>query len=195
MAKIEIDKNTTALFIGDYYADIVGTVAHAVERNCLAKTVALRAAARKAGVLVSYSATVFRPGFPEIGTQNKIFVARKQSGSPAVADPVSIIHPSVRPGDDEIVVGKRRVNAMFATDLHLVLSARGIRTLIMLGYATSGVVLSTARYAADLDYRLLIVEDCCIDSDASVHDFLCTKIFPRQTDVVQSADLIQSLGE
>ena len=62
------------------------------------------------------------------------------------------------------------------------------------GYATSGVVLSTVRYAADLDYRLLVVEDCCSDQDPEVHDFLTQRIFPRQTDVVGSEDVISALS-
>lgn len=65
---------------------------------------------------------------------------------------------------------------------------------ILLGFATSGVVLSTTRYAADADYRLIIVEDCCADRDAAVHDFLCQKIFPNQADVVQSSDVIRALA-
>ncbi len=83
---------------------------------------------------------------------------------------------------------------MFGTDLEIVLRARDIHTLILLGYATSGVILSTTRYAADADYRLLVVEDCCADNDQQVHDFLCGKILPRQADVVQSADVIRALG-
>jgi hypothetical protein len=62
------------------------------------------------------------------------------------------------------------------------------------GLATSGLVLSTTRYAADADYRLFIVEDCCADTDPAGHDFLCTKIFPRQAEVVQSADVIKGLA-
>jgi len=63
-----------------------------------------------------------------------------------------------------------------------------------LGYATSGVILSTVRYAADLDYNLYVVEDCCSDSDVDVHDFLINRILPRQADIVQSDDVIQALG-
>ena len=37
------------------------------------------------------------------------------------------------------------------------------------GVATSGVVLSTLRLAADLDYRLTVLADCCADRDAEVH--------------------------
>ena len=83
---------------------------------------------------------------------------------------------------------------MFGTDLPMILGARNADTLILLGFATSGVVLSTTRFAADADYRLFIVEDCCADTDPAVHDFLCTKIFPRQADVVQSADVIKGLA-
>ena len=84
---------------------------------------------------------------------------------------------------------------MFGTDLTMILGARNVDPLILLGFATSGVVLSTTRYAADADYRLFIVEDCCADTDPAVHDFLCTKIFPRQADVVQAADLIKVFAE
>jgi nicotinamidase-related amidase len=55
-------------------------------------------------------------------------------------------------------------------------------------------VLSTTRYAADADYRLFVVEDCCADTDPATHDFLCGKILPRQANVVQSADVVKALG-
>lgn len=194
MADINLDKGRTALLIADFYADVMGSIAHAVGRNCIEKTLALREAARKAGLLICYSATVFRSGYPEIGGRNKIFVPRKRAGKPAVSDPLALIHPALRPADGEIVVGKHRVNALFGTDLSIILSGHEIHTLILLGYATSGVVLSTTRYAADADYRLIVVEDCCADQETDVHDFLCQKVLSRQADVVQSSDLIRSLA-
>jgi nicotinamidase-related amidase len=195
MADITLYKSHTALLIADFYADQMSNLPHAVTRKCVEKTLALRQSARTAGMLVCYSATVFRPGYIEISERNKIFSERKRTGGPAIADPLKVIHPQMQPGDGEPVVGKRRVNAMFGTDLAVILSARNIDTLILLGFATSGVVLSTTRYAADADYRLIIVEDCCADTDASVHDFLCAKVFPRQADVVQSADVIKALAQ
>ena len=101
---------------------------------------------------------------------------------------------ALRPADDEIVIGKHRVNALHGTDLGVVLRAKDIHTLIMLGFATSGVILSTTRYAADEDYRIVILEDCCADFDPEVHDFLCRKVLNRQADVVQSPDLIKELA-
>ena len=194
MPDITLDKSTTALLIADFYAEMMATIPHAVDRGVVAKTQALQQAARDAGIMVCYSATVFRPGYPEISDRNKTFSQRKASGQPAVSDPVQIIHEAVRPVAGEVVAGKHRVNAMFGTDLEMSLRANNIETLIILGYATSGVVLSTTRYASDADFRLIIVEDCCSDQDPEVHDFLTQRIFPRQADVVQSADVIQALS-
>ena len=195
MADVVLDKSTTALLIADFYAELMNTIPHAIDRGVVEKTRALQQAARDAGIMVCYSATVFRPGYPEISDRNKTFSQRKASGQPAVSDPVQVIHEAVRPVDGEVVAGKHRVNAMFGTDLEMSLRANNIETLVMLGYATSGVVLSTTRYAADADFRLIIVEDCCSDQDPEVHDFLTQRIFPRQADVVMAADVIQALSD
>jgi nicotinamidase-related amidase len=72
----------------------------------------------------------------------------------------------------------------------VVLRARGIDTLVLTGIATSGVVLSTPRQAADLDYRLTVLADGCLDGDPEVHRVLTEKIFPRQADVLTVDDWI-----
>ena len=92
------------------------------------------------------------------------------------------------------MVSKHRVNAFFQTDLDILLRANGIETLVILGYAASGVVLSTVRYGADSDYQLVVVEDCCADREAQVHDFLIERIFPRQATIASSAEVIQALS-
>lgn len=68
-------------------------------------------------------------------------------------------------------------------------TARGVDTLILAGIATSGVVLSTMRDAADRDYRLYVLEDGCFDRDPAVHELLMEKVFPRQGYVVSIVDL------
>jgi nicotinamidase-related amidase len=191
---LSLDRAHTAMLIADYYHAIMTTLPHAVERDVITKAQTLQQAARAAGLLICYSATVFRPGYIEVSDRNKTFSARKASGEPAVSDPIQLIHPAVRPAEGEVVVGKHRVNALYGTDLEMVLRANSIDTLVMLGYATSGVVLSTVRFAADLDYRLIVVEDCCTDQDPEVHDFLCQRIFPRQAEVVGSEAVIRALS-
>jgi nicotinamidase-related amidase len=83
---------------------------------------------------------------------------------------------------------------LYGTALELIWRAHGIETVMLLGYATSEVVLSTVRYAADLDYRRIVVEDCCADQDAEVHDFLMQRLLPRQAEVVTATEVMQALA-
>ena len=190
---LALDRQHTALLIADFYAAFMGTIPHAVDRQVVENTQRLQRTARGAGLFVCYCATVFRPGYVEISERNKTFRERKHSGQPAVADPLQLIHPAIQPAAGEVVVGKHRVNALYGTGLDLILRANNIDSLIILGYATSGVVLSTVRYAADSDYRLVVVEDCCADQDSEVHNFLTQRIFPRQAEVVSAEEVIQAL--
>ena len=54
---------------------------------------------------------------------------------------------------------------------------------MLTGIATSGVVLSTLRQAADMDYRITVLADGCADADPEVHRVLTEKVFPRQAEV------------
>ena len=73
-----------------------------------------------------------RPGRVEISDRNKLFRQRKRSESPESLDPVTLIHPEVRPTEDEVVISKHRVNPMFGTALNLILRANNVETLIVL---------------------------------------------------------------
>ena len=92
-----------------------------------------------------------------------------------------------------MVVTKRRVSAFSGSDLEVVLRAANIDTLVLTGIATSGVVLSTLRQAADLDYRLVVLADACLDADAEMHRVLTEKVFPRQADVLTVNECVEQL--
>ena len=92
-----------------------------------------------------------------------------------------------------MVVTKHRVSAFAGTDLQMVLRASGIETLVLAGIATSGVILSTIRHAADADYRLVVVADCCGDRDPEVHRVLTEKVFVRQATVTTAEAVIGAL--
>ena len=99
------------------------------------------------------------------------------------------MHDRLAPEPGDIVVRKTRVGAFSTTDLDEQLRKRGISTVVLAGISTSGVVLSTVRDAADRDYRIIVLADGCADFDAEVHDVLLGKVFPRQADVVNTAEL------
>jgi len=142
-------------------------------------------AARAAQIPVIYVVVSFRQGYPEISPQNKSFsVIKQQQSSLQAAMTATEIHPAIAPQPKDIIVTKRRVSAFTGSDLEVVLRAQGITHLVLSGIATSGVVLSTLREAADKDYQLTVLADCCADSDEEVHRVLLSKVFPRQAEIV-----------
>ena len=143
--------------------------------------------ARQSGIPVIYVVVGFRPGMPEISPNNKSFAQSRErmSGS----DPAAWMRivPQVAPRESEPVVIKRRVSAFTGSDLEVLLRAQGIQHLILTGIATSGVVLSTLREAADKDYRITVLREGCADRDEEVHRVLMDKVFPRQAEVLSVA--------
>ena len=59
----------------------------------------------------------------------------------------------------EPILDKPGKGAFYETDLHLILEANGIRSLILCGVTTEVCVNTTAREANDRGYEVLVVED------------------------------------
>jgi nicotinamidase-related amidase len=141
-------------------------------------------AARVARIPVVYVVVGFRPGHPEISKRNRTFAAIASSGGFGPDQQAAEIHPAIAPQPGDPVVTKRRVSAFAGSDLDVLLRGLEATTLVLTGIATSGVVLSTLRQAADLDFGLVVLEDACLDADPEVHRVLTQKVFPRQAEVL-----------
>jgi nicotinamidase-related amidase len=151
-------------------------------------------AARAAGIPVMFVRVAFRPGYPEAAASNASFGAISQLGDAMTQDhPATQVHASLEPSADEPVIVKRRVSAFSGSDLDVLLRGASADTLVLAGISTSGVVLSTVRQAADLDYRLTVLADACADPDPEVHRVLTEKIFPRQAQVTTVDEWIAAL--
>jgi len=148
--------------------------------------------ARKAGIPVMFVRVGFRPGYPEISPSNGTFSAITSQGGDAYTEghPATQVHAALAPLDSEPVVIKRRVSAFSGSDLDVLLRGAQADSLVLAGIATSGVVLSTLRQAADLDYHLTVLADACADRDPEVHRVLTEKVFPRQARVTTADEWI-----
>jgi nicotinamidase-related amidase len=104
------------------------------------------------------------------------------------------VHPAVAPTDNEAVIMKRRISAFFATELDMILRCFQAQTIVIAGLITSGAVLSTVRQAMDLDYRVTVIEDLCMDRDEEVHRVLIDKVFARKTEIVSAVNWILEIG-
>src|SRR4029434_2728930 len=139
------------------------------ERQTFERAGEVLAAARHAGIFVTYCISHFRPGYPEIPAQHNPRSPMRASGAVLPADPAMLIHPSVQPREGERVISKRRTRCFAGSAFDTILRSQGIETIILMGHATSGVILSTVRLAADLDYHVLAVEDGCADRGPRGH--------------------------
>lgn len=182
-----------ALLIMDVQNGIVGRDPARFE-PLLAPLASAVAAARKASVPVIFVRVAFRDGAPEISPRNRTFSRIAGAGGMGESDPSTQIHPGVAPQAADIIVTKKRVSAFAGSDLQMVLRSLGVDSLVLSGIATSGVVLSTLRQAADLDYQLTVLRDGCGDADPEVHRVLLDKVFPRQATVTTTAEWAAGLG-
>jgi len=150
--------------------------------------------ARAHGIPVVFVRVAFRPGYPEVSPRNLAFTAFAATGDGMSQDSEQTrVIAELAPRADEPVVLKRRVSAFTGSDLDVVLRALGAEHLVLAGISTSGVVLSTVRQAADLDFGLTVLADACGDRDPEVHRVLTEKVFPRQAAVTTADAWLASL--
>lgn len=171
--QLSFDRNKTAVLIMDYQNRQLSAFSDTFRGELLARANVVLAKVRREGLPLIY--VEVRHGERTHETE---------------------IHPAVTPQPGEIVVTKRRVGPFSTTNLDAILKAKGIETLVLMGIMTSGVVLSTVRWAADIDYRLIVLSDCCADRDEEVQRVLMEKVFPflGLATVVNSQEFLQALG-
>ncbi|MBN3785758.1 isochorismatase family cysteine hydrolase [Burkholderia sp. Ac-20353] len=179
----------TALVVMHYQTDILGLFP-SVAPALLANTRKLCDAARAKGIGVYFANLRFSPGYPEVSPLNKNGQGIKRLGL-FVDDRTS---PELGPQANEPLIVAHRASVFFGTDLEARLSAQGVDSLIMVGIASTGVVLSSVAYASDADFRLYTVKDCCYDPDQVVHEHLFSTAFDSRTTVLSLADALLLLA-
>jgi nicotinamidase-related amidase len=150
-------------------------------------------AARAAGIPVIYVNLGFRAGTPEVSERSGFFAALTAAYGFEPDAPDSQVHPAVAPSPDDIIVINKRISAFTGSDLEIILRSLDIRTLVFTGIATRGVVLSTFRQAADLDFELAVLDDGCGDPDLDVHRVLMDKVFAMQAKITDTYTWISEL--
>jgi nicotinamidase-related amidase len=191
---MDIVPGKSVLLLMDFQNLIVGMVG-ADGAALLERAAQARETARKTGMAVMHVRVAFNDAdYAAIPPTNKAFSGLAKSRMITDGTEPAAIHPALAPAPGEEVFNKKRVGALSTTNLGARLKARGIDTLILTGIATSGVVVSTLRDAADQDYRLVVISDCCADPDPEVHRVLTEKVFPRQADVIALSEFLSALA-
>ncbi len=182
----------TAVLSMDCQSAIVSIYTKDDREAFLARAASVLSHARATGVTIIHVQVGFRPGLPEVSSRNVLFSTIKSSEQrqQLFRGSLGAIPSEIAPKENEVVITKHRISAFAGTDLAMILRAHEIDTLILFGIATSGVVLSTLLEAADADYRLAIIKDCCADLDSQVHDCLIQRFFPSRGSVLSASEFI-----
>jgi len=98
--------------------------------------------------------------------------------------------PELAPVGDEIVVTKTTDSALTGTNLRLILSNLGIRTVVCAGIFTDQCISSTVRSLADESFAVLVLEDCCAAASDALHRHELEVINMIYCHVMGSADFI-----
>jgi ureidoacrylate peracid hydrolase len=101
----------------------------------------------------------------------------------------------LRPSPGDLVVVKRRFSGFSNTELHALLSARGVETLLFAGGTTTVCVESTLRDAMFLDYNCVLLADCTADLDDGLHASAVARIDMFFGWVSSSTELTAALAE
>jgi nicotinamidase-related amidase len=184
-----IDARRAALLVMDYQNGVVDMLGEPDE--LLARAADAIALTRERGAQVGHIRVAFTDADLETIPPTSSMGQRIAASGRAFHDdsPTTAIYERVAPHNGDIVVRKTRVGAFSTTDLDARLREHNIDTLILAGISTSGVVLSTVRDASDRDYRVLVLADATADREPDVHAFLLERIFPRQAEVITTAQL------
>lgn len=120
----------------------------------------------------------------ERGDRAKALFAPGAEGGAILADLVR------RPGD--LVVPKKRFSAFVpgSSDLHAILQARGIDTVIVTGTVTNCCCESAARDAMQLDYKVIFVADANAALSDADHNATLNNMVSIFADVMMTDELV-----
>ncbi len=175
---MQLDPSTTAVLALHWQNDIVSPAgkfaptfsAQAAETGVISQTAGLLQAARAAGALVVYTRVCFRPGYPDLVANGHLLAGCQAAGALLDGDWGADILDELAPAAGDVTVSHRRISGFWGSDLHTILQARGVGTVLLTGVATNLTVLNTAFDAVNAGYHTAAVTDCCSAATQQAHE-------------------------
>jgi nicotinamidase-related amidase len=165
--------------------------------RCVVPSIArLLGAARAAGMTVVHVKTEFRGDMADAGRRGSRTRQMMESanGGLAEGDPGAEIAPALAPAPSDLVVVKKCFSAFAATNLHDVLTQRGVETLLIAGGTTTVCVESTLRDGMFLGYNAVLLSDCTADLSPALKESAIQRVDMFFGWVCESSDLLAWLN-
>jgi nicotinamidase-related amidase len=127
------------------------------------------AAARAKAWVIAHVHIGFADDYSDLPKNGLLFRKVSQFGAVKRGSWGAAPYEGFEPLPSEIVVSRPRNSAFHDTGLDAALRARNVDRLYVMGLATQFSVETTVRVASDLDYRIVILADCCAAADMDAH--------------------------
>jgi ureidoacrylate peracid hydrolase len=126
----------------------------------------LRSELRSRGVLILHAPLIYSPGYAELPQPRGLQKNIVEKGLFLEGSASAEIHQDFRPAPGEVVVhGRKGLSAFSGSDLEELLRQRGIKNVILAGFATNVCVSYTGADAFDRGYRVILAKDAVATFD------------------------------
>jgi nicotinamidase-related amidase len=166
----------------------LGTGDEVVRRGVLGLAAQMLEEFRSREEPIIHSRVAFDSNYHRLTSASDRFRSLRDAGVLLEGDPDTEFCSEVLPTDEEVVVTKGCVNPFVGTNLSERLIPLRATELVVAGVATNQVVESTVRYAADIGYRIVVLEDLCASFNWEMHGFSVDKILPWFAKVTTGED-------
>jgi nicotinamidase-related amidase len=133
---------------------------------------------------IMFSNVEFRPGYPDVSCRNIQFSYVESIGALIQGSASTQFYTGFQPKPNEIQFEKQRFSAAYNSQLLTLLDSQCIDTVVLAGLYTSGVILSTTRQLADMDYSIYVIRDAVIDPNSTVNEVLLDSVLPTEATVL-----------
>lgn len=159
--------------------------------DILANAIALRDAARRAGILIIYTNVAYAPSLIDGGrfAQKVAPLANFVAGHPMGAWPEGLA-----PADNELVISKQYASAFFGTTLASTLTANGNDSLIIAGLTTSGCVRATCVDCCSHGFIPIVARQSVGDRHQGPHEASLFDMQAKYGEVVPDAQVMDYLS-
>ena len=153
-------------------------------------------ACRAAGVPVIFINRAYRADGSDVElTRRQVWARGGEPLTPGSTGPLSVENPPEfgrASGDYEII--KPRYSAFFQTPLDLLLRRLGVDTVVLTGTTTPNCIRTTCYDAISLDYRVVVVEDCCSSNTEAIQQANMLDMGNVGAEVCSAAEFLETLS-
>ena len=152
--------------------------------------------ARSKGIPVFFVKRIYRADGSDVElTRRQVWARGGKPLTPGSTGPLSVENPPEfgrASGDYEII--KPRYSAFFQTPLDLLLRRLGVDTVVLTGTTTPNCIRTTCYDAISLDYRVVVVEDCCSSNTEAIQQANMLDMGNVGAEVCSAAEFLETLS-